>query len=170
MRPPGRTLPAWSSVTTACGAAALWSASYFEVMLVRRQSEVKLRAEVLALRHQLAVLQRQVRRPRWQPSDRILLAALSRVLPRPAWSTMLVSPETLLRWHRELLHRKWAAYARRPQRRDRSPAWELHQLIVRLARQNPRWGYRRIQGELLKLGDRRSLCRYMSSVGSPAIP
>jgi putative transposase len=127
-----------------------------EVVLVRRQSELKLRAEVLALRHQLAVLQRQVRRPRWQPSDRILLAALSRVLPRPAWPTMLVSPETLLRWHRELLHRKWAAYARRPQRRDRSPACELRQLIVQLARENARWGYRRIQGELLKLGYRRS--------------
>jgi hypothetical protein len=108
-----------------------------DLLLVRRQSELKLRAEVLALRHQLAVLQRQVRRPRWQPSDRLLLTALSRVLPRPAWSTMLVSPETLLRWHRELLRRKWAAYARRPRRRDRPPASELRQLIVRLAGEPP---------------------------------
>src|SRR5439155_17157813 len=78
-----------------------------DALLTRCQSELRLQAEVLALRHQLRVLERQVRRPRWQPVDRLLLTALSRILPRPAWSALLVSPETLLRWHRELIRRKW---------------------------------------------------------------
>jgi len=70
-----------------------------DALLTRRQSKLRLRAEVLPLRHQIRVLERQVRLPRWRPADRLLLAALSRVLPRPAWSFLLVSPETLLRWH-----------------------------------------------------------------------
>jgi len=71
-----------------------------ETLIVRSRSEARLRAEVLALRHQLAVLERQVGRPRWQPTDRLVLAALSRVLPRPDWRSLLPRPETLLRWHR----------------------------------------------------------------------
>jgi hypothetical protein len=122
-----------------------------EALLLRRGSELRLQAEILALRHQLRVLQRQVRRPRWQPADRLLLSALSRLLPRDAWSAVLVSPETLLRWHRELVRRKWAAFRSRPRRRSTSRR-DLHELILRLARENPRWGYRRIQGEILKLG------------------
>ena len=77
-----------------------------ETLIVRSRSEARLRAEVLALRHQLAVLERQVGRPRWQPTDRLVLAALSRVLPRPDWRSLLPRPETLLRWHRELVRRK----------------------------------------------------------------
>jgi hypothetical protein len=104
--------------------------------------------------HHLGVLERQVGRPRWQPTDRLLLAAVSRVLPRPVWRALLPSPETLLRWHRELVRRKWAAYRRRPRRQRLVLRSELHDLIVKLAEQNPRWGYRRIQGELVKLGHR----------------
>ncbi len=119
----------------------------------RRRSERDLHLEILVLRHQLRVLQRRVGRPRWQPSDRLLLTALSQRLPRPAWHTFLVSPQTLLRWHRELVRRKWAWFAarRRCFGRPRLGA-ELKDLVLRLAGENPRWGYRRIQGELLKLG------------------
>jgi putative transposase len=77
-----------------------------EVLIGSGQSEARLRAEILALRHRLRVLKRQVRRPRWQPADRLLLAAISRVLPRPAWRSLLPSPETPLRWHRELVRRR----------------------------------------------------------------
>src|SRR5437867_4720327 len=89
--------------------------------------------------------------PAGSPSTALLLTALSRILPRPAWSALLASPETLLRWHRELIRRKWAGHRARPRRRPLLRS-ELHELILRLARENPRWGYRRIQGELLKLG------------------
>jgi putative transposase len=97
-----------------------------ETLIVRNRSEARLRAEVLALRHQLAVLERQVGRPRWHPTDRLVLAALSRVMPRQDWRSLLPRPETLLRWHRELVRRKWAAYRRRPGR-QRPVVWsELH--------------------------------------------
>ncbi len=124
-----------------------------DILVIRSHSEAQLRAEILALRQQLRVLERQLGRPRWSQSDRLLLTALSRCLPRAAWRSFLPRPETLLRWHRELVRRKWAAFRRRPPRhyRDRT---ERDGLIVRLARENPRWGYRRIQGELLKLGYR----------------
>jgi putative transposase len=143
-----------------CSPIVLYSPLYavvrlvLEILIVRSRSDAGLRAEVLALRHQLRVLERQVGRPRWQPTDRLLLTAISRVLPRPAWRSVLPSPETLLRWRRELVRRKWAAYCRRPRRRRPLPRSELHELILRLARENARWGYRRIQGELLKLGHR----------------
>jgi putative transposase len=124
-----------------------------DLAFVRCRSDGSLRSEVLLLRHQLRVLHRQVRRPRWQPGDRLLLAALSRSLPRPVWASFLVTPETLLGWHRELVRRKWAAFGRRPRRPRGRPALasECQQLVLRLARENPGWGYRRIQGELRKL-------------------
>jgi putative transposase len=78
-----------------------------DLLLVRCRSEASLQSEVLLLRHQVRVLRRQAKRPRWQRADRLLLAALSRRLPRPAWASFLVSPETILRWHRELVRRKW---------------------------------------------------------------
>jgi putative transposase len=90
--------------------------SLLDAVVLGRKADAALRVEVLALRHQLRVLERQIRRPRFQPADRLILAALSRILPRPAWRSFLVSPETLLRWHRELVRRKWALYARRPRR------------------------------------------------------
>src|SRR5215207_2716997 len=99
---------------------------------------------------QLAVLRRQTPRPRLEPADRALLAAASRVLPRGRWSCFLVRPETLLRWYRRLVAGAWTYPHRRP---GRSPLDQvLQQLIVRLARENPRWGYQRIKGELLRLG------------------
>jgi putative transposase len=106
--------------------------------------------EIAVLRHQLDVLRRQVKRPAFRPADRAVLAVLSRALPRSRWSTFLVTPATILRWHRRLVTRKWT----QPFRRGGRPPLAEHMvaLILRLARENPRWGYRRIQGELKKLG------------------
>ena len=93
--------------------------------------------EILVLRHQLGVLRRQIPRPRLEPTDRALLAAVSRALPRARWSCFLVRPETLLRWHRRLIAGVWTC----PRGPGRPPVGqELQQLIVRLARENPRWG------------------------------
>src|SRR5665647_1517428 len=107
--------------------------------------------EILVLRHQLRVLQRTAGRPKLRVIDRILLAAASRVIPRERWVTFLVTPATLLRWHRELVRRKWT-YRRtgRPGRPPIDPA--VRALILRLARENPRWGCVRIEGELRTLG------------------
>jgi transposase len=108
--------------------------------------------EIIVLRHQLAVLRRQTHRPKLQPADRALLAAISRILPRARWSCFLVRPESLLRWHRRLVAGAWT-YPHRG--RGRPPLDEdVQQLIVRLANENPRWGYQRIKGELLRLGVR----------------
>jgi len=85
-----------------------------DLVLVRTRSDTQLRAEVLALRHQLRVLERKVGKPTWQPGDRILLAAFSRLLPKTGWTALMPSPETLLRWHRDLVRRKWAAFGQRP--------------------------------------------------------
>jgi putative transposase len=108
--------------------------------------------EVVVLRHQLAVLRRQVPRPKLELADRALLAAVSRVLPRAHWSCFLVKPETLLRWHRRLVAGAWTD----PRRQSGRPPLdqETQPLIVRLARGNPTWGYQRIKGELLRLGVR----------------
>jgi hypothetical protein len=95
--------------------------------------------EILVLRHQLTVLCRQTPRPRLEPADRALLAAVSRLLPRARWSCFFVKPETLLRWHRRLIAGTWTY----PHRTAGRPPLDqqLQQLIVRLARENPRWGY-----------------------------
>jgi transposase len=108
--------------------------------------------EILVLRHQLAVLRRQTPRPKLEPADRALLAAISRALPRSRWSCFLVKPETLLRWHRRLVAGAWTY----PDRHTGRPPLdqEVQQLIIRLARENPRWGYQRIKGELQHLGIR----------------
>jgi hypothetical protein len=118
------------------------------VLLVRGDAAKDL--EILVLRHQLAVLRRQTSRPRLQPADRALLAAVSRVLPRSRWSCFFVKPDTLLRWHRRLVAGAWTS----PHRQTGRPQLdqEVQQLIVRLARENPRWGYQRIKGELRQLG------------------
>src|SRR5512132_3287576 len=119
------------------------------VMLCFRSAEAK-EIEILVLRHELAVLRRQHPRGRMQPKGRALLAALSRLLPRARWSVFLVQPETLLRWHRRMVARRWT-YPSTSQ--GRPPISEqVQQLVVRLARENPRWGYQRIHGELLRLG------------------
>jgi putative transposase len=106
--------------------------------------------EILVLRHQLTVLRRNTPRPRLEPADRALLAAISRALPRARWSCFIVKPETLLRWHRQLVNGAWTYPHRGPGRPPLDP--EVQQLIVRLATENPRWGYQRIRGELLRLG------------------
>ena len=140
------------------------------LVLCWRSTDAK-EVEILVLRHQLAVLRRQQPRPRLQPQDRALLAALSRLLPRPRWSIFVVTPETLLRWRRRMVRRHWTDPARR---RGRPPVPEqLQALIVRLATENPRWGYQRIRGELLRLGCRvsgSSIARVLRANGLQPAP
>jgi putative transposase len=121
-----------------------------ELLVLFGRSERAKEVEILMLRHEPQVLRRQVARTRLRSADRALLAALSRVLPRARRHSFLVQPATLLRWHRELVRRRWS-YARR--RRGRPPlAAEARQLVLRLAAENPSWGYKRIHGELVGLG------------------
>jgi putative transposase len=109
--------------------------------------------EILVLRQQLRVLRRKAGRPRFTTLDRALLAAASRVLPRDRWPSFLVTPQTLLRWHRELVRRKWTyRKERKPGRPPIDP--EAAALVLRMARENPRWGCVRIAGEFRKLGIR----------------
>jgi hypothetical protein len=123
-----------------------------DVMVTRRSDQAGLQAEVLALRRQVQVLERQIKGVRWNPADRMIFSALRERLPRSAWAGLLVRPETVLGWHRALVRRKWAAYRGRP-RRGRPPIpSEVRQLIIRVARENRSWGYFRVRGELLKLG------------------
>src|SRR5437762_9401241 len=138
------------------GGCLLWSLVYLVVRNLfalvwllgrpRRSKEF----EILVLRHELVILRRQSTRPKLTRADRALLASLSRSLPRTAWTVFSFKPETLLRWHRQLIARRWTYSHRRPGR----PGLErsLRELILCLARQNPHWGYKRIVGELKGLG------------------
>lgn len=108
--------------------------------------------EILVLRHQLKVLRRQIGRPRLRPADRALLAVAARALPKDRWASFMVAPQTLLRWHRELVKRKWTYRSKRTGRPPMDP--EICELICRMARENSRWGCVRIQGELRGLGIR----------------
>src|SRR5215210_2080838 len=108
--------------------------------------------ELVALRHEVRVPRRTAKPNRWWPGDRLALTVLSRALARSDWGRLPVRPETLLRWHRDLVRRKWAAFGRR-RRTGRPPLpAESRELVGRLAAENPSWGYQRIRGELLKLG------------------
>ena len=108
--------------------------------------------EIIVLRHQLAVLRRQVDRPTITEDDRSLLGAIARALPRPRRVGWIVTPETLLRWHRRRIARHWTQPARSPRRPPTSN--ELRRLIIAMATENPTWGYRRICGELVGVGHR----------------
>ena len=108
--------------------------------------------EIIVLRHQLTVLHRQIDRPALNNDDRTLLGAIAAALPRASRTGWLVTPETLLRWHRRRIARHWTQPTRPPGRPATAP--EIRRLIVRLASENPTWGYRRIHGELVGLGHR----------------
>jgi putative transposase len=120
-----------------------------------RHEETWKTAEILILRHQLAVLQRhQPRRPKLDWADRALLAALLGVIPKARRHALrlLVTPETILRWHREIIRRRWAARSTCGKTGRPGTRRNIRALILRLARENPEWGYRRIHGELAGLG------------------
>src|SRR5471030_1017595 len=120
-----------------------------------RREEAWKTAEILVLRHQLAVLQRrQPRRPKLNWADRALLAALLGVIPkaRRQGLRLLVTPDTILRWHRDIVRRRWAARSARGRTGRPATRRNIQALIRRLARENPEWGYRRIHGELAGLG------------------
>jgi putative transposase len=117
--------------------------------LLARSSRSK-NAEILVLRHEVAVLRRQVSRPRLSWADRAVFAALTQWLSQACRLHRMVTPETVLRWHRDLVKRRWTPPRRRTP--DRSTAPELRRLVLRLASENSTWGYRRIQGELASLG------------------
>src|SRR5579862_2672603 len=120
------------------------------LLIAGKRSRFDQEVELLALRHELAVLGRQAARPRLRPADRAFLAALARLLPAGRRHGHAVTPQTLLRWHRDLVRRKWTYPTRGPGR----PALDqrIRQLVLQFARENPRWGYPRIAGELGKLG------------------
>jgi putative transposase len=134
----------------------IWSFLYlvarnlFALVWLLARSHRSKELEILVLRHELAILRRQAARPRLTRADRALLAAVSRPFPRAAWPSFPVKPETLLCWHRQLVARRWTYPHRKPGR----PPLErsLRTLILRLARENPHWGYARIVGELKGVG------------------
>jgi putative transposase len=141
-------------------------------LLVRgRQSDFAKDVELVLLRHQLSVLARQHQRPKLWPADRALIAALARLLPHRRRRALSVTPATLLRWHRELVRRRWTYPQRKPGRPPTSRA--LRELVLRLACENPRWGYQRIAGEAIKLGFRPSpstVRRLLASAGLDPAP
>ena len=127
----------------------LWAFAYLalrrllELLVLLVRSDASKDIELLVLRHEVAVMRRQIKRTSFDSADRALFAALSRLLPRQKWSAFGVTPETLLAWHRRLVARRWTYPHRRPGR----PRFdeETTALVIRLARENSRWGYRRIR-------------------------
>jgi putative transposase len=120
-----------------------------ELLTLRPRSDAFKDVEIIVLRHELAILRRSTRRLRTTAVDRMFLAAASRLLPRARWRAFVVTPATLLRWHRRLVAKRWTY----PRPVGRPPIGrETRELVLRLARENPRWGYPRIVGELKGLG------------------
>ena len=129
--------------TGRCGACSSW---WCFGRGRRREKEI----EILLLRHQLRVLERRMARPELSQANRALLAAFSRVLPRRTWGVILRDAATLLRWHRELVARRWT-YPHRSAGHPATPA-EIREVVVRLARENAGWGYRADPGRAVGLG------------------
>jgi putative transposase len=136
-----------------------------DLVVLRPRKEGAIRLELVALRQEVRVLRRRTKRVVWRPTDRLVLTALSRYLPRTAGAVFPVRPETLLRWHRELVRRKWALFARRRRPGRPSVLRECRELVLRLAGENPRWGYQRLRGEVAKLGYRVSATTIRSILG-----
>jgi putative transposase len=136
---------AWAAPCRSCWFAGSCTSSGLARRPTRRTSRSPCSA------HQLAVLRRQVARPRYSQADRAVLASLARLLSRERWAIFLVTPATLLRWHRELIARSWT-YPRHRRRAPNAVEDDVVDLVLRLARENPRWGYLRIVGECRKLG------------------
>jgi transposase InsO family protein len=150
----------------------LFAVCYFILRLVLRitpDDDTREReAEILVLRHQLAVLKRANPRPRLRRLDRMMIAAFARLIRRDRWSGFIVSPATILRWHRELVARKWTYKRSRTGRPPLDPS--LARLIVQMAKDNPRWGVIRIKGELQGLGYRVGATTIRSLLRRAGIP
>ena len=134
----------------ALGLAYLMLVRVLSWLTLLARSDTAKNVETLILRHEVAVLSRTNTRPALTWLDRAVLSALSRLLPPPLRQLRLVSPRTLLRWQAQLITRRWTYPHRRPGRPPTAPP--IRALVLRMARENPRWGYRRIQGELVGLG------------------
>ena len=128
--------------------------------------------ELLLLRQQLRLYERQAKQPRPSRWEKVALASLAAKLPDLSRVALVFTPATLLRWHREIVKRKWT-FDNRPRRGRPPTSAACVELLVRLARENPRWGYGKLQGELLKLGHRVSpstIKRMLRQHGMPPAP